>query len=281
MKPLIPLALSILLALPAAGSAASPTQDYLAARDAYVAQFKESDIDEATRAAHERALGDLETRLRNIVGPSRIEGFAAEGKINLESLASGEIGFGLLDGLVYATPDDATRIVVTTRELLDKWLAGHAHWWNDQNDIPKNLEPALKSESFFTQALSTDAHFYKFGDLPVTRPAGATFAFATLIGRGQDVGRLTPDEIVVALLRGSRAYVIVAPVAVEAETTPQCAQAWKKIEAKAAKVTDSSELTERGYQAYLRCFAAQAPRRGYFPTLTKQAQALIDALPKQ
>ena len=54
-------------------SAASPVDDYIAARDAYLARFNASDIvDEAARTAHEGALGDLEARLRDIVGPSRI-----------------------------------------------------------------------------------------------------------------------------------------------------------------------------------------------------------------
>jgi hypothetical protein len=285
MKTLIALILSILLVFPAASSAASPVDDYIAARDVYLTQFKGSAPggDEASRAAHERALGDLEARLRAIVGPTRIEGFPAEGKINLDSLAEGDASVGLLDGLVYAAPDARTRIVVTTRELLDKWLAGHRHWWNDKNDMPQGFEPALKSEAFYTQALYTDAYFFAFTDLPVTRPAGVTFAFATLVGRAQDFGLETPDEIVVTLLAGGRAYVIVAPAAAKAETTPQCLQGWKKAEAQAEKAESDKgdQLREAGYRTYRRCFAAQAPRRGYFPALVKQAQALIDALPKQ
>jgi hypothetical protein len=275
----------ILLAAAAAAQAASPVQDYLAARDAYLTQFKGSAPggDDPATAAHDRALGDLEARLRSIVGPTRIEGFPADGKINLDSLAAGDQSFGLLDGLVYAAPDDKARIVVTTRELLDTWLAGHRHWWNDKNDMPQGVEPALKSEAFFTQALYTDAYFFAFIDLPVARPAGATFAFAALIGRAQDFGLETPDEIVVTLLAGGRAYVIVASAAAKAETAPQCVQGWKKAEAQAEKADSDKgdQLRDAGYRAYRRCFAAQAPRRSYFAALVKQAQALIDALPKR
>ena len=259
-------------------------QDYLAARDAYLKTFKGSapGSDDPATAAHDRALGDLEARLRDIVGPTRIGGFPAEGKINLDSLAEGDASFGLLDGLVYAAPDGKTRIVVTTRELLDAWLAGHRHWWSDRNDMPPGVEPALKSEAFYTQALYTDAYFHEFVDLPVTRPAGATFAFATLVGRAQDFGLETPDEVVLTVLRGGRAYVIVAPAAVEAKTTPQCVQGWKKAEKQAEKADSDKgdQLREAGYRAYRRCFAAQAPRRSYFPALAKQAQTLIDALPR-
>ncbi len=276
-------ALILLTAAVAHAQAASPTQDYLAARDAYLKTFKSTAPggDDPATAAHNRALGHLEARLRGIIGPTRIEGFLAEGKINLDSLAEGDSSFGLLDGLVYATPDDKTRIVVTTRELLDAWLAKHRQWWGDKNDMPGGLAPALKSEAFYTQALYTDAYFYEFAELPVSRPADAAFAFATLIGRAPDVGRETPDEIVVTRLRGGRAYVIVTTAAAKAETTPQCVQAWKQAEAQADKAgTDKGDqLRETGYRAYRRCFAAQAPRQGWFSGLTKQAQALIDGLP--
>ena len=262
-------------------AAAAPVDDYVAARDAYLKQFKDRDIidDQPARAAHARAREDLEARLRGIVGRSRIAGFPAEGKLNLDSLAEGFYGFGLLDGLLYASSNDATRIVVTTRELLDRWLAAHKTWWDGEDDIPPSVEAALKSESFFTQALSTDAHFYQFADIPVARPA-ETFAFAALIGRAQDVGLETPREVVVTVLRGRRAYVIVARAAVAAPTTPQCVHAWKTAEAQALRAPEKTdELSEQAYRAYLGCFAAQAPRRSYFPALVKQAQALIDALP--
>jgi len=277
-------AVLILLAVAQADAqAASAEQDYLAARDAYLAQFKGSAPggDDPVTPAHDRALGDLAARLRAIIGPTQIAGFPAQGKINLESLAEGDLGFGLLDGLVFAAPDDKTQVVVTTRELLDAWLAGHRRWWDDKNDMPQGLEAALKSEAFYTQALSTDAYFYQFVDIPVARPAGATFAFATLVGRGQDVGREAPDEIVVTLLRGDRAYVIVASAAVAAKTTPQCVQDWRKAEKQADKAQGDKgeQLRDAGYAAYRRCFAAQAPRQGYFATVVKQVQALIDALP--
>jgi hypothetical protein len=277
------LALILLASAACCGSAAAPVDDYIAARDAYLKQFKDSDIvdDQPARAAHDRARDDLEGRLRRIIGPSRIAGFPAEGKLNLDSLADGFYGFGLLDGLVYASADNATRIVVTTRELLDQWLAEHKTWWGGKDDIPPGVEAALRSESFFTQALSTDAHFYRFVDIPVRRPADTMFAFAALVGRAQDVGLETPREVVVMLLRGGRAYVIVARAAVAAASTPQCVRAWKAAEAQAFRAPETSdELTEQAYRAYLGCFAAQAPRRGYFAALTKQAQGLIETLPK-
>ena len=102
-------AMLILLAAAAAAQAASPVQDYLAARDAYLKTFKGSAPggDDPATAAHDRALGDLEARLRSIVGPTRIEGFPAEGKINLDWLAEGDRASACSTGS--STPPRTTR----------------------------------------------------------------------------------------------------------------------------------------------------------------------------
>ncbi|SRR6266545_2812940 len=105
---LIALTLSLPFACRDAGSAASPVENYLASRDAYMKQFADSDIidDAQARTAHERALDDLQTQLRRIIGPSALKGFSTKGKINLDSLSTGFIGTGQLDALRYSSPDD-------------------------------------------------------------------------------------------------------------------------------------------------------------------------------
>ena len=273
----------ILLAAVRAGSqAASPAQDYLAARDAYLQQFKDAKFDdEPTRAAHDRARHDLEARLQLILGTVRIEGFAGP-KLNLDSLSEGDEGFGLLDGLVYASADEKGSIVVTTDELLDRWLVGHKTWWGDKEDMPAGTQAALTSEAFYTQALNTDAHFYKFADIPLGKTADATFAYAALVGRAQDEGLETPDEIVVVLRRGGRTYVASAPAAAKVGAVPSCVRGWEKAQDRASAARDDKgeALREEGYRAYRRCFAAQATHASYFPALVKQARGLIDILPK-
>ena len=57
--------------------------------------------------------------------------------------------------------------------------------------MPQQIGAALKHESFYTQAISTDAAVINFGALPIARPAGATFAYGFLAGRTQDA---IPDE---------------------------------------------------------------------------------------
>jgi len=74
------------------------------------------------RARSTSARADLERQLRRIIGPSEIKGFAKEGELNLDSLSSGFMGFGLLDALAYVSPDEKSRVLVTTDELSGKWL---------------------------------------------------------------------------------------------------------------------------------------------------------------
>jgi len=274
--------LMLLAAACADAQAGSPVQDYLASRDAYLRQFKDANFDdEPTRTAHDRALHDLDARLQVILGTVRIAGFG-EPKLNLDSLAEGTEGFGLLDGLVSVSADEKTSIVVTTDALLDKWLLGHKKWWGSKDDMPPGTEAALKSEAFYTQALNTDAAFFKFADIPLGKPADASFAYAALVGRAQDLGRQTPAEIVIVLRRGGRTYVVLAPIAAKIAAVPTCARGWQKAEdqASAARDDKAERLREDAYRAYRRCFAGAAAHTSYFPELAKQAKALVEALPQ-
>jgi hypothetical protein len=92
------LLLALVLALSAAGCAwaASPLDDYFAARDAYLKKFKEGDIssDEMTRA-HERALDDLGARLRNVIGPTGLFSGADEAGAGADRRAAPEVGQGI------------------------------------------------------------------------------------------------------------------------------------------------------------------------------------------
>ncbi len=275
------LAALALLATVWSALAAPPVEDYLAARDGYLQQFKDANItDGPTQAAHDRALHDLEARLQLILGTVRIEGFS-DPRFNLDSLAEGDDSFGRLDGLVYTSADEKTSIVVTTDELLDKWLAGHKKWWG-KDDMPPGTEAALKSEAFYTQALNTDAAFFKFADIPLGKPVEARFAYAALVGRAQDLGRQTPDEIVIVLRRGGRTYVVSAPATAKITAVPACGRGWEKAEdqASAARDDKAEKLREDAYGAYRRCFAGAAAHARYFPDLVKQAKALVNALPQ-
>ena len=76
-----------------------------------------------------------------------------------------------------------SHIIVTTQPLFERWLRAHKDWWGKKHkNVPQQIGAALKDESFYTQAISTDAAVVNFNELPIAKPASATFAFAMLGG---------------------------------------------------------------------------------------------------
>ena len=284
--------LALLCLVPFAASAASPEDDYIAARDKFIAQFtlKEgAEIDEQTTRAEERARAELETQLRKIIGPSGVSGAPAQGKSNLDSLIKGEMGFGQLDALTFEMKGD-TRLIVTTRALLARWLVDHKAWWND-NNVPQEIDAALRSESFYTQAISTDASVARFAELPLNRPAGTSFAHAMLVMQRQDIGAGTPHDVIVAVARGERVFIWSTPTAVKVPAMPVCEAHWKRALAKSEQVhkkyresdlkdgklmDEYIRVQEEGDAAFRKCFGERAKDQKYFARLVKQAQGLVD-----
>ncbi len=287
MKTLVALGLALLLALPAAASAASPEQAYLAARDAYVKAFSHGDVD---LDKHTRALADLETQLRKIIGPTTLPGFPTEGKIHLDTLSKEDEGFGLLDGLAYAIPldekgiDEKVSVVVTTRPLFETWLRAHK----------TNLQAAPKSDDFYREALSTDAAVVTFAQLPLAKPSWAKTAFGVLAIRTQDLVGSTPDEIDIVVVGAERAYAVTAKLEVAVGPIAACEKPRQQLKAQAqaawaayeqsgrkneALSDKATKLEGRSDTAYVQCFATRPRDASGFAAAVKQAQSLIDLLP--
>jgi hypothetical protein len=293
------LLIALLLLAPVTAKAASRAEAYFSSRDAYIAKFKAigdaQKVDDDALKQHELAINELGKLLRPIVGPVAIESFPAEGKSNLDSLFEGDLGFGLLDGLRYSSADDKTHVIVTTNALFAHWLREHKDWWGPKvANVPQEVNAALTSEAFYTQALQTDAAISKYVELPVAKPAKAKFAFAMLLAHTQDVGPRTPDELIVAVVQGARVFVVSAPANAKIEPMPACQQIWREAERKAAAAQDAyiasrlkdeklseqrNRLEEEGDAAFHRCFAQRAKSEKFFAELTRQAQGLIDRLP--
>ena len=278
MKTFVVLTLSILLALPAAGSAASPEQAYLAARDGYIKAMQHDATDRGFER-HNAALADLESQLRMIIGPTTLAGFPAEGKIHLDTLSTEDEGFGLLDGLVYAIPldekgiDERASVVVTTKGLFEAWLRAHkTKWWN-QEPLPQDLRAALRSDEFYRQALSTDAAVVTFAQLPVAKPSWARTAFAVLATRTQDDVGTAPTEMDVVVIGAARVYAVTAKTEVTVGPIAACEKIRQQFKAK--------KREEQSDRAYVRCFATHAHDASGLAAAVKQAQALIDALPEK
>jgi hypothetical protein len=263
--------------------AATPEQAYIAARDAAIAKIKAIEKakpvttngdNSATLAAEEQARKALEVELRAIVGPVAIKGLEGEGAINLETLFKDDEDFGVLDGMIYGPVDAKTRVIVTTDGLFQRWLHQHKGWWGkDSAGIPLDPGAAVKVDAFYTQAVQTDAAIMRFAELPVRKPAGATFAFAMLAARSQSDAPAKADEIFVATAQGGRVFIgytsefeAVGPIAV-------CDKIHRDL------TSDSVALSDKADAEFLRCFAAQASKQKGFAGATAAAQALMDRLP--
>jgi hypothetical protein len=294
--PMKPLSIALLLLmLPAIATAATPEQNYLTARDGFIAKLKKMNSSGAGYVkAEDAAKHNLEAQLERIIGPFDMAGVKGLGKINLDTLSQGDEGFGMLDGLAFAAEDKSVDVIVTTDGLFDAWLKGHRDWWKGMANVPPVGADALRFDAFYTQAISTDAAVSKFAELPVAKPAAASFATAMLAMRSQDEGVGAPDEIFVAVMSGGRVLIAYAAVGAKVAPIAACDAIWKAAEAKAtaafaaeaaaapkdqAKMPDGGALREQGAAAFRACFAERFKATPDFAKVSQQAQALLDRLP--
>lgn len=286
-----------LLASAVVAQAAPPDDAYLAAREAAIAKLNPNgdpgEITDAKSKQEAAARGVLEKQLRGVIGPVAVKGFTGQGKFNLESLFKGDMGFGSLDALKFSS-GQKRQLFLTTRPLLDRWVKDHKDWWEkNAENIPQELTAALKSEAFYTQAVSSGAAAFSFGELPVKKPESADAAHAMLTLWRQDIGPGVPDELVVSVLTASRLLIVTAPLAAKFKPVLACEKFWTDAQAKSDAVfkayqaggskdekllDQQSKVTEDGDAAMRRCFAEKLPSDPAFQRLTKQAQDIADLL---
>lgn len=264
--------------------AASPVDQYLASRDRYIAtlnkQFEEMAKQDGDAKAYDvvgkaekAALSDLEGQLRGLIGQVTLPGFSSEGTVNLGTLFDGEMEFGRLDGLVYNAKSGDGQALVSTRALVQSWLRGHREWWGDQpssGNVPQDLDNALRSEAFYTQALSTDAAVTKYAEIPLTISGEGVSAHAMLNGRQQDDGPFLPNEIIVSVVVGDKVFILTEPVTAKIQKIKACDQVWDRYRKKAGIATGE------GDKAYRKCFEDRFKALPAFAIVARQAQALAE-----
>lgn len=264
-------ALLCLLAFVAPAHAAAPEQHYLDLRDRYIAKFSKAKENDETYKQHDAALKELTGVLRGLVGPVTIKGLPADGKSNVDTLFKGDIGFGHLDGLGFATEGDKMQAVVTTTGLLKLWLAEHR-----EDGLPQETGAAFKSDRFYYQAIQ-DAAFAKYAELPVTKPAGASAAVAVLGLRGNGGLKGLPHEIDVVAIQGDKLYFLAATDAVKTAEIPACEKVWKQMMARKTP-QDAMAKEDRAMDAYTKCYAKEAPGQSWFAGAAKKAQSQLEML---
>ncbi|HMN71318.1 MAG TPA: hypothetical protein PKA55_05560 [Rhodoblastus sp.] len=270
--------------------------DYIRARNSYVARFDPGDREvdyKKIEAPHKAALSNLEGKLRRRLGDPMSRGARGQGRLNAMSLVKGDMEFGALDALVYPF-DDKAQAYVSTSGIVAAWLKEHADWWDKGlENVPPQAEAALKFDGFYTQAISSDAAVTKFADLGVKTPDGAGFARAMLDRRQQDDGPGAPDEIIVGAIRGGRVYIVTAPAAPKPPVIAACEQVWKDYEERSetaqkrysdsglkdeAALKQSETLRTEGDRAFRACYGEKIKATPVYAKLVERAQALVERI---
>ncbi len=270
--------------------AATPEQEYLAARDRHSARLEKLEAakggEDAVRVEYDKALADLDARLQKIVGSLSVPGYPARGKISLESLTAGDIGSGMLDALRFQQGNGGAAITVTTDGLLEKWLAD---WRRKEAKAPTKDEEALRSELFYTSAVGSDAAFTRDAVLDIPKPAGVEFAFAQMGSWAQDIGPYDCHNVIVTLRMGGKLYIADSPQKAKVGRIPACNEIWAAARKKADKLQaayvaskleetklsdERSAVEEKGNADYHSCFVERAPREAWYPSVVKEAAAL-------
>ncbi|MER8630644.1 hypothetical protein NKH55_12870 [Mesorhizobium opportunistum] len=278
-----------------AAFAASPEDDYIAARDKAIAAIAAlnnanapvEDLD----AADAKARTDLQGRLSELLGPLAVKDFPATGTINLESLSDADVGYGMLDGLRYTKSDDGPSLLATTRGLLDRWLQARSAETDPALKLPTDINEALKLDAFYTQAINSDAAFMGTLDFPLKKPEGTDIAIARLGGWTQDVGPIYEQQVVVTLVKGNNVMIASAPATPPVPKIAACEALWTAADEAAQKLAAqaSGQQDETAYDAanaawekgdgdYRKCMGEQLPKDAAFPALVGEAQALADQM---
>jgi hypothetical protein len=308
-----PLCLAATISNATAAPLAKAAEDrYIAARDAAIekisAIYDAGNADDAARKAEDAASTDLAAQMRTILNEPERDGFGPA-KLNIDTFSKGDEGFGTLDGLRFDAKlgkngetagqngadgkyvEPRSHIIVTTQTLFECWLRAHKNWWGkDTRNVPQKIGAALKDESFYTQAMSSGAAVVNFNSLPITKPAGATFAYGMLAGRTQSDIPDAADTVFVSAIANGRVYITYGSIDPKVQV-PACIAIRTSYDKKAEQAEDDlrlekidrkaydklGNLRQKGEDEYKRCFTQNASKQTSFAEATRQAQRLLSA----
>jgi len=241
------------------------------------------------------ALRDLEQRLRPLIGPLAVAGFADSGRINLVTLLPGDEASDLADGLVYRSGDQQTRMFVTTRGIFRAWIASR---FAGVDSVPRDPLLALTRDELYTPIFAIDAAVVRYADLPVTDPHRRVLA-AMLVDRAQDIClTCAANTILLGVNVGNRIFVLDAPArdtitiptacrdAVAMADTQRTAMIHAAFEARRRSGNVDSTLVKQALRAedeefadLRHCYATGIRSDPHFSSVMAQARELLEALP--
>ncbi|MFG1319555.1 hypothetical protein [Xanthobacter autotrophicus] len=280
--------------LPLAALAGQADDDYIAARNTAVAALAAAEKAGANPDdLYKRdgtALAALEKRMGALLGPLKFKGLDAPPTFSPGTLLDGQIESGEPDGLRFSDTDFTTRLLVSPEPVFTSWLAGRAKEENAPPALAGGIKAAMASDLFYTYAISSDAAFSSYVELPVAAGEGET-AYAALGLFSQDVAaNQVPDSIVITRIAGGRVIIGTSEAKVAIKSIPACDQVWKTYAAKAKTLRaaaqkskkdddprwdDASRAEDDGSAAYRACFAKEARSQPFFAAAVARAEALL------
>lgn len=270
---------------------------YLAARDRYIAAFKDLPDKDQTSERAVRARDEVEGLLQMAVPGWYGPGISSFSHMNLSCMDDNEMGFSVLDGRVYGT--GKASVIVTNRALLMRWLAHRRDQYKD--NVPVAIPAAFRADDFWTFSVGCDAAAQLRGTVPVTVPAGTEIAVAALGLFAQDVASdRDADTLLVAVVRGDRVFVAQEKLAAMLVRPAICKQALDQTLAKSAaalkdyqeslkgkppgiakdtsRFKDHIALEAKADRDYRSCFASHLREQPNYAAVQRQAQALVELL---
>jgi hypothetical protein len=239
------------------------THSYQARRDEFrrtlIARDKRG---ENVSAADDSALRELETLLRPIVGEFTVPWTQGPGNINLQTLLPGDMNSGLPDGMLYQSRDSATRVLVTTHDLMQSWIA---RFFDKDSTISREPTTALRDPTVLTQIFDVDAAVSPYSEILIDSASALGVVSAKLVTRAQDYCLCAADEIMVTVARGSRIFVIDAPAHDTIPIPPSC-----------LALADSGAATDSTFR---RCYGTRVVHEPRFRRIVAQVQSLVESLP--
>lgn len=285
-----------------AALAASPEDDYIAARDAAVQKITRLvEVDQAAGEAfsvpHDQAKADLVKRLSALVGPVAVKGFGGPATLNVESLVGGDQGSGSLDALSFLSADNSSVLVVTTESLARRWAAANTDAWADElaDGAAAGRDAVMRSEGYYFRAVgfSSDAALSVISEMPLAAPPRATSAVALLTARSQDETPMRPSELIVSLDVDGRTMIAEVPLRAAIPAVAECSRIRKKGDAAIAAKDDAyvsggrkdaklgaalRTLRHQTATAFRTCFATRSATHPGYVAAAAQARALAEAM---
>ncbi len=263
------------LAMSASARGASPDQEYLAARDAYVEHFRP--MQTLADKQDKRALKDLQSRLRKLLGPARVEGFSGLGSINLQTLQQ-DAGYGQVDGLRYGAQNQS--LFITSTKLLADYLDANPN-------LADQLTVALRTDELYRNIFSWNVAVFRYADLPISTRGQLAGAFVAV--NAQDIGAFAPNGIFVWTVLDKRILFVSAQLDEADYQIPDCVEHAEQLatqmpdegsgaESEEAKFARTIALQEASFAAYRSCYAKELPKQLFYPQMLKRAQLIADRL---